>query len=345
MSKPDLDKVNAKIVAKSLTKFDLSTEGSLADQVARLKEYQNGKYGIKGDLAGCTECGGDSNYEEACCFCGDATVEDAEATTPEVKPAKTSKKAVKKTAKKAAKTSKKAAKTSKKASKKTAKVEEVVEEAPPAEIQTVDMLDSEIAAIAEAEREGGRSIYLIGRHLLNIKERNLYTLREKNGEVAYKTWGQFIKSEMKMARSYAHKVMATAAEFTEEHHTQIGVKKLFTLLSVAPEARPKLMGQAESGASSREIDNEISRLGNSERAPKSPKAGPGRNAPTKSEKLTVLLDKPERILSFMDGENIAEDFEDGCTATEITPNGVRITYMLVIEAGKYTLRISSKKED
>lgn len=347
-----LDKCVPAVVTKYLQKNNLSLEGDFATQVARLQGQQD-TLGHK-NLAHCDVCGGDGYYDEPCCFCGEEESPEGKPEKPAEKPVPFERTAKKKTAKK--KAVKKTAK--KKVVKKTAKKKNTaVTAAASGEVQDVSMLDESLERLHNAERAGVRSVWEMGKELNLMREKSLYTLRtdKTTGAPLYSSWKEFVEGELNITRPYASKIMLATANFSEKEVIKIGVSKLYLLVGLKEERRAPLLEKVNAGATRREISDEVARIGSSGRNTldkggftgkpgKGPAPKQTAKEPVKSESLTVLnFEKPNRTLKFMLGANPAKNANGNPVATEITENGVVITYKLVKKDGQLQLQISGKR--
>lgn len=237
------------------------------------------------------------------------------------------------------------------------------------EIQTIEMLDKEVAEVHEGLKASAASMWDVGCKLINIREKGLHTLRkDDNGGVLHKTWKAFLATEIKMDRSFAHKLIDVVGEYSKEDVQTIGVTKLYPLLALKPEPREALTEKARQGATRREISEEVEKLGDGARI----KATVRRSnkleeaqAPEQSEPEEPdeeQEDEDEEIESpHFDEDSILDDrsvdvmcgespftavLPSGLKATEIVFGGNRITYLLETNAkSEVTIRIVTTSVD
>jgi hypothetical protein len=138
----------------------------------------------------------------------------------------------------------------------------------PATLEQVDALDEALKAIAAYRYEIATSMWALGMLLLRVRNTRLYRVRrDENGKQKYRSFGEWVKREAKMAIGWAYELMETAQHFAEADVRSIGPSKLSRILRAPKEAREELTALARAGATRRELDAR-GRLAKAELPPK-----------------------------------------------------------------------------
>lgn len=126
-------------------------------------------------------------------------------------------------------------------------------------LQSQTTLDEAVAEVHRHVREDKANGWKLGTALFGIFEGQLWSLRQtKDGAPAYKTWDQFLASEVPaITTRYAWVLMKVAHAYTEEQFVESGPKKLYATLAVDDaDIRKHLLKKAEGGATVRELIDE-----------------------------------------------------------------------------------------
>lgn len=301
----------------------------------------------KEDLADCTTCGGDSDARlDACPFCGDSEVIDAgdeEVHEPEKEPEPEPEVEVQETPK-----GRKKKPTSTRKKKKPAAVVKVNTPPGDPEVELVDKdahsveeLDEAVVRVDELKRAAALGIWELGQEIKKINEEKLWRLRlDEAGKGLYRTFAAFVKAELGIGYSHAHRLMSAAQAFPKEIMEKVGVAKCSILLSLPPEARAKLQEGADKKSTS-QLSEEAKALRDGDR-PKPPKGA-----------LTVamapgiieipMLARP-KANARKASEKKAKTMADDPWAVEQLPNQVNVYYGLVKnKKGELVLRIDRRR--
>lgn len=239
-----MDKVDIDLVKEFLTTFNLSTDGSDVELVKRLVEHQEKT--PKAHLADCSECKGFSDNRLRCCpFCGEGDEDVDVATAVAENPNATIETEV-------------APRSRKKRSGESTALAVV----DPASIQSARELDDNVARIEELKRDAVLSYWELGMAIYENYEKRLFTLRSKeDGSPKYKSFNQFVVSEINMSTGHAYKLMDIAVNFTKADVQTYGVKKLALIAQIPKKDRADILERVKSqNATVSQVAEEVRKL-------------------------------------------------------------------------------------
>lgn len=127
------------------------------------------------------------------------------------------------------------------------------------QLATEKELDEEIARFVEAGEATAANNYRMGVSLLKIRD-GLWQQRKENGKPKYKSFEQFVATELLISRSLATSLQNVVTNFSRDQFDKFGITALKWIGSAPKEDRPLLLAMAEGGASSREIQDEVTRI-------------------------------------------------------------------------------------
>lgn len=276
----DMGKVDPAIVNRALKALGLSKEGTFEERVERLKAWTLEPENTPDDaLVQCEVgeggCGAPNNavkFPDACCFCGkvDKNAEDAAAAAPKVEEEPKPEKPAKAKAEPKAEAPKKQKEEKPAKDKPAPKASgrhlaavsgEVVN--PETEVSEA-ALDDAIGRVRAAQVSGAQSYWDLGRAVLDIYERRLYTQRKdpKSGKPVYPSWDAFVKAELNLGFSKTHlfTLMDVSKNFDRNTLKELGVAKLQAISRLAPEVRTEMLEKARQGLPANQISDAVKKL-------------------------------------------------------------------------------------
>lgn len=154
-------------------------------------------------------------------------------------------------------------------------------EAPPQEeepAQVVDLtleikeLDDAVVRIKTAFRGTMRNHWQLGNELLAVFDNELYLKRcDESGTPLYRSWDQFVITELGFKGPWTRTAMVIARKFTEEQAVALGAEKLRTIASLPENRHAEFLVKAET-LSTRELAKEAIKVKNIAPQPKIPPA-------------------------------------------------------------------------
>lgn len=102
-------------------------------------------------------------------------------------------------------------------------------------------LDKAVAEVKKLKTEGAVSYWQLGQKILEINEKGLWKLRTTDdNKASYKSFEQFVHTELNISGNYAYSAMDVARDYTLEQVREIGSStKAILLLKVPTVDRPK----------------------------------------------------------------------------------------------------------
>jgi len=229
----DKTKVSGVAVWGALAKIGLATDGELAEQVSRLERHFAPVDPEDPELIPCDYCGGWSppDWEGGCPFCG--TADDADQPGPETPPGPIQ--SIKE---------------------KTVQIQKPAPET--VQSASVELLDRAVAELKSLRREESANAWKIAFKLTQVYESDLWkTRRNEQGDVAYRSFEQFTKTELGIGRKYAQDILQICSRFTEAEILETGPTKLRLVLAAPEKDQKKLLDDIKQGASSRDLERKI----------------------------------------------------------------------------------------
>lgn len=208
----------------------------------------------------------------------------------------------------------------------------------------VEDLDASIQRVDQLKRTAASGIWELGQEIKRLLETKLWRLRtDAAGKAQYKTFAQFVKSELDMSYTHANRLMQVASNFSKETMERIGVAKCSIVLSLPPEARTQLLEGADNKSAS-QLSDEAKQLRDGE-APKPP-----RGALTVAMAPGVieipLMARPKNNRSTKGSDKPAKSLTDDPWGLEQLPNRVHCYYAVVKnKEGNLVLRVERRRVD
>lgn len=369
-------KVNPKIVQIAIGKLGIKVPGTatLARKVQLLSEH----FGADGDLVECDNCGGISSPDlEACPFCGvgettedsaeaanDAELEtkaeeEAEADDAPAEPETEISDPATMLATSATYEEEKPTQGKGRKPRGPGSVARALARLDGVDIQTSDTVDAAVERVKLLVREDKMNGHRLGKALWDIHSTELWKLRKtKDGQVAYKTWDQFLGAEVsEITTRYAWMLMQVANAYTESEFAELGPKKLYATLAIDQEdIRKQLLAKAKEGATVEELIGEARKVREATGAKRHPKdhsktqkqktgakAGKTTDA-TKITVATVLGKKTVALYCKGNDSKVAKKIEDQPWGTFDLVNDVRVHFAVVrTPSGALKLNINIKR--
>lgn len=123
--------------------------------------------------------------------------------------------------------------------------------------------EKELDAALERYRKAGE-VYGVGSYLMGVEiakiHDHLWQQRLDGGKAKYKSWAQFVQSELGISVPYANRLRTIAAKFTKDACEKYGVKMLMIVAAAPKEDHAHLMAKADEGATTRELDEEVRKI-------------------------------------------------------------------------------------
>ena len=377
--------VKPAVLDKYLTMKGLGMDGTLAEKIERMGEYIREKGGVCAD---CETCGGECQIEgpetyAECPYCGDGEMKDENGNLvpPPVPPPAAAKPAP--AAKPAAPAAVPAAPLRTRGSA-AAAPPQAVQKAGPAPVTAAGLkaLETAVARVkkiedrikTEAERYG-RVVYgdhwELGNAVYTIYKDRLYTQRmdPATQQTKYKSWNQFVLSELGMSPTWAYKLMDVAYGFTKEDVEKFGVAKLAHVVRLPEGDRKLLLTDASKAlpvsAVAKQVQEQMRKGGAAEREPTAAAAAGGRGVRSGSKATKVAAKKkqeklidPERKVTvatllgrqtiplFAKGKDDkrAKRIADEPVGREEVVNGVVCAYRVVLQAAGLVLIVERRRE-
>ena len=210
------------------------------------------------------------------------------------------------------------------------------------------VLDQAVFELNRLKKEASSSAWAFASKLCSVYESELWKTRlNEQGNVAYRTFEQFSKTELGITRRYAQDLLKIAKRFTENEFLTIGPAKL-KLVLVAPEKDQKqLLVEIKAGASKRDIERKI-RPGSKARDLKTRSS----SKETGTIATFVVCGRRELVKMFarpnsvdVGDPHLAESVEDHPYGWLDMPNGVRLWAAIVRSPSKkLSLRLEFRQQ-
>lgn len=380
-----LAKVNTKVLLAALKSLGVTPEKKdPATLVKALVEYEKKNKPAK--IGECDVCGGSSSADfDACPFCGTGGDEETEAeekpAAEEQPPAPKKEKAAKAPKEEAPPAEKKTAKGSKKSAKTTEEkteekaVEAVVEGKPTTALAKVDKpgavvkynvddLDKTVSAINTLKSAIWSNGWKMGKLITELRDKQLWKLRNEDGKPKYLTFESFCKSELGFSDNQAYRLMDVAERFTEEQVKKFGTTKLSLILEAPKEDQDKILEEhVAKNASSAEVREAVTKARKEKgvtrrdtgrkKTPKSGKAASppkkkAKGASPKRDKITVAALEGTKTVKLFKREHpevVAKRIADEPVGTLELENDVVMHFSLIQgPEGNIVLKIRTKRE-
>ncbi len=120
-------------------------------------------------------------------------------------------------------------------------------------------LDEEITKFRAAGKSATQNSYQMGVSLVRMRE-GLWQQRLEGGKPKYKSFAQFVTSELQISKSYADVLQNVVTNFSAEQFEKLGVSALKWIGAAPKEDRPMLLAMAEAGASKRDLEQEVAKI-------------------------------------------------------------------------------------
>jgi hypothetical protein len=286
-----LDKVDEKLVDKTLKALKLDAAATLPEKVGQLVGHYRGTAPDVKQLAKC-DCGGVFPADmKQCPYCGDEDDADAakkpaakappapkvDATKPEAKPD--------------------AKPVDTKAPKATAIVKVAAQPDNLAGL-TSKSLDEATARVIALKGESTSKMWELGKALQDIHERQLWKLRtDDKGKPTYRSFDAYCAAEVMMSAVSCYALIKIPEHFSAEQVRELGTSKINLILKAPEEDRKALEEDVRKGGISKEeLRRKVKGLVDKKGKPaaKAPKVARGgappvsKGRPSKSENITIL---------------------------------------------------------
>lgn len=120
-------------------------------------------------------------------------------------------------------------------------------------------LDAALERFRKAEKVYGAGSFMMAVEIANFHD-HLWQQRLEGGKAKYKSWDQFVRTELGITVQYANRLRAVAAKFSQKDCEAYGVKMLMVIAAAPKEDHERLMEKASNGASTREVDEEVRKI-------------------------------------------------------------------------------------
>lgn len=123
--------------------------------------------------------------------------------------------------------------------------------------------EKELDAALERYRKAGQ-VYGVGSYMMAVEiakiHDHLWQQRVEGGKPKYKSWAQFVQTELGISVPYANRLRAIASKFSQKECEAHGVKMLMVIAAAPKEDHAQLMAKADEGATTRELDAEVRKI-------------------------------------------------------------------------------------
>ncbi len=117
---------------------------------------------------------------------------------------------------------------------------------PENKIQLVEELDTAVVKLKQLVVSSMSNYHQLGRHLIDVFRSGLYKARtEEGGKPKYKSWDEFVETEVGLSGVRSRTIMDVADQFTEEQVIKLGVEKLRIVARFDAKERDELIEKAE----------------------------------------------------------------------------------------------------
>lgn len=120
-------------------------------------------------------------------------------------------------------------------------------------------LDAALDRYRKASESTANGLYLMGVEIAKIHD-HLWQQRLEGGKSKYKSWSQFVATELAISVPYANRLKQVVEKFSENDFNKYGAKALMVMAAAPKEDHARLMEAAENGASTRELDAEVRKI-------------------------------------------------------------------------------------
>lgn len=181
-------------------------------------------------------------------------------------------------------------------------------------------LDDRLAKLNELKRSFVATTYDMGVLVKEIHDKQLFKAR------GYDSFKAFAEKELPFARTTAYHMISVVERFDRKTYNEIGFKRLRTIASVDDtEERARLVEEAKSGASSREIDQKVS-AGREKKTSTKRGTAPVVEAKTASTPAPAAEKRPVTVLGTVDDKPRAVTFKSAKTGLELK-SAAKVTMM------------------
>lgn len=120
-------------------------------------------------------------------------------------------------------------------------------------------LDAALDRYRRASESTANGLYLMGVEIAKIHD-HLWQQRLEGGKPKYKSWSQFVATELAISVPYANRLKQVAEKFSEDDFNKYGAKALMVMAAAPKEDHAQLMAKADQGATTRELDAEVRKI-------------------------------------------------------------------------------------
>lgn len=120
-------------------------------------------------------------------------------------------------------------------------------------------LDAALDRYRKASESTANGLYLMGVEIAKIHD-HLWQQRLEGGKPKYKSWSQFVATELTISVPYANRLKQVVEKFSEDDFNKYGAKALMVMAAAPKEDHAQLMSKADSGATTRELDAEVRKI-------------------------------------------------------------------------------------
>lgn len=119
-------------------------------------------------------------------------------------------------------------------------------------------LDESLARFRSEAETGSRSLYRMGVELRKMRD-YLWQQRTEGGKPKYKSYTQFVQTEMEISSGTEMRARRIAENFTEEQFAKFGARFLMVLIAAPKEEHASLLGRVESGeiTTAKDLEKEV----------------------------------------------------------------------------------------
>lgn len=176
-------------------------------------------------------------------------------------------------------------------------------------------LDAALERYRKASESTANSLYLMGVEIAKIHD-HLWQQRLEGGKPKYKSWSQFVATELAISVPYANRLKQVAEKFTMDHFEKYGAKALMVMAAAPKEDHAQLMAKADEGATTRELDVEVRKI--------------------REAKGITVVDEPKEGASAK-GKRQTQKATEAAAAARAKKESAAITIGLKAETGKVKL--------
>lgn len=177
-------------------------------------------------------------------------------------------------------------------------------------------LDAALARYRAASESTANSLYLMGIEIAKIHD-HLWQQRLEGGKPKYKSWSQFVATELAISVPYANRLKLVTEKFTADHFEKYGAKALMVMSAAPKEDHAALMAKADEGATTRELDAEVKKI--------------------REAKGITVVDEPKDTASGKGKRQTQKATEAAQAAAKARKESAAVTIGLKAETGKVKL--------